>query len=89
MSSVPSDSDSDVEVSFTSPVLGTYIDGYKITADTLSEASVRIRRWLDQHLVVVLRGPSLQATEQRDLVLEFGPLFQHHHINGRQLLQCE
>jgi taurine dioxygenase len=82
MSTALSDLDSDVEVSFTSPVLGVYIDGYKVTTDNLSEAAVRVRGWLDQHLVVVLRGQSLQANEQRDLVQEFGPLFLHHADEG-------
>jgi taurine dioxygenase len=68
--------------SFTSPVLGVYIEGVEITPANLAQSATRIRGWLDQYLVVVVRGQDLSAREQRELVAHFGPLFWHHADEG-------
>ena len=65
-----------------SPVLGVYVDGFDIEAQTLRAAAAQIRDWLDRYLVVVVRGQSLEASTQRDLVAHFGPLFRHHADEG-------
>ncbi len=65
-----------------SPVLGVYVEDYDVAALPSAEAAAQVRRWLDQHLVVILRGQDLDAVRQRDLVREFGPLFLHHEDEG-------
>ena len=62
--------------------LGVYVNDFDIRPDQLESAAQRIRQWLDQYLVVVVRGQLLEATEQRDLVAHFGPLFYHHADEG-------
>lgn len=73
---------SDVKLDFVSPVLGVYVDGFEIAVDNLAQSARQLREWLDRYLVVVLRGQSLSAAEQRDLVRHFGPLFVHHADEG-------
>ncbi len=73
---------SQVQIDFVSPVLGVYVEGLEITPDNLAQSARQIREWLDQYLVVVVRGQSLSAVEQRDLVRHFGPLFLHHADEG-------
>ena len=65
-----------------SPVLGVYVDGYRISTGNLDQAANDIRGWLDQYLVVILREQSLEAELQRDLVSHLGPLFLHHADEG-------
>lgn len=65
-----------------SPVLGTYIEGYIISPDNPAQSAQQIREWLDRYLVVVVRGQSLTALEQCDLMKHFGPLFRHHADEG-------
>ena len=74
--------DADLELSFVSPVLGVYVDGLQVTQQNLAQAATRVRRLLDQYLVVILRRQSLEAAVQRDLVRQFGPLFVHHVDEG-------
>ena len=69
-------------VNFVSPVLGVYVDDYRVGADNLNSAAAQIRDWLDEYLVVILRGQSLDARVQKDLVKQFGPLFVHHQDEG-------
>lgn len=71
-----------INLDFASPVLGAYVNDFDIRPDQLESAAQRIRQWLDQYLVVVVRGQLLEATEQRDLVAHFGPLFYHHADEG-------
>ena len=71
-----------INLDFVSPVLGVYVNDFDIRADQLESSAQKIRQWLDQYLVVVVRGQSLEATEQRDLVAHFGPLFYHHADEG-------
>ena len=51
-----------------SPVLGIYVDGLSLSSNNLAASAARIRDWLDQYLVVIVRGQNLSAAEQRDLV---------------------
>jgi taurine dioxygenase len=71
-----------VKLDFVSPVLGVYVEGFEIGADNLAPAARQVREWLDRYLVVVVRGQSLTAVEQRDLVRHFGPFFLHHADEG-------
>jgi taurine dioxygenase len=73
---------SEVKFDCVSPVLGVYVAGIEISPDNLAQSAQQIREWLDQYLVVVVRGQSLTAAEQRDLVKYFGPLFLHHADEG-------
>ena len=83
MSSVAGeDIDRDVKLEFASPVLGVYVSDFEISVDDLETAASRIKGWLDQYLVVVLRKQSLEPVDQRDLVRRFGPLFLHHADEG-------
>lgn len=70
------------QLSFTSPILGVYVEGMHIHADDLTETAAQIRQLLDQHLVVIVRQQDLSVTLQRDLVAQFGPLFLHHADEG-------
>ena len=72
----------DIRLDFVSPVLGVYVEGMQIDGANLDSAALQIRQWLDQHLVVVVRGQSLEPAVQRDLVAYFGPLFLHHVDEG-------
>ena len=69
-------------LSFASPMLGVYVDDYRIDSSDLAQAASDIRNWLDQYLVAVVRAQNLSAVEQRDLVSHFGPLFLHHADDG-------
>ena len=71
-----------VKLEHSSPILGVYVEGYDIVAQTPAAAAAQIRDWLDQHLVVILRGQNLEPLQQRDLLREFGPLFVHHADDG-------
>jgi taurine dioxygenase len=71
-----------VTLESTSPVLGLYVDGFEIDSKCLAQAAEKLREWLDRYLVVVVRGQSLDAATQRDLVAHFGPLFLHHADEG-------
>jgi len=71
-----------VQQDFVSPVLGVYVDGISVTDDNMAQVAQRVKTWLDQYLVVVLRGQSLTAVQQRELVRHFGPLFLHHDDAG-------
>ena len=82
MSSMPYLEHEHAELSFASPVLGVYVDGYTVDADRLEQAATDIRGWLDQYLVVIVRDQSLEPRVQRDLVKHFGPLFMHHQDEG-------
>lgn len=70
------------QLSQVSPVLGLYVDDYRVDRENLEQAANDIRGWLDEHLVVVLRNQLLEAELQRDLVKHFGPLFLHHEDEG-------
>jgi len=72
----------DLSLSFASPVLGVYVDGLQISENCLAQAATRISSWLDQYLVVVVRGQDLTALQQRELVRQFGPLFLHRVDRG-------
>lgn len=65
-----------------SPVLGAYVEDFRVSSRDLEHSAQQIRQWLDEYLVVVVRGQSLTAAQQRDLVRHFGPLFLHHADEG-------
>ena len=77
-----SNSNPDLKLSYISPVLGVYAEGLQITSKHFARAADQIRQLLDDHLVVIIRDQDLTATEQRDLVSQFGPLFLHHADEG-------
>jgi taurine dioxygenase len=69
-------------LSYVSPVLGVYIDGFEPQTIGMPAAATQIKEWLDQYLVVVLREQNLTPFEQRNLVQQFGPLFLHQADEG-------
>jgi len=87
MNSRPKQDQAEPELSFTSPVLGVYVDNYHISSANLEQAAAEIKSWLDQYLVVVVRNQSLEPGEQRDLVRHFGPLFLHHADEGVRFVE--
>ena len=71
-----------VQLDYVSPVLGVYVEGLSVGDKNMAQAATQIKAWLDQYLVVVLRGQSLTPIQQRELVRYFGPLFLHHADEG-------
>ncbi|MEM7563396.1 MAG: TauD/TfdA family dioxygenase [Pseudomonadota bacterium] len=65
-----------------SPVLGTYVENFKIEESNYAVAASQIKSWLDRYLVVIVRNQTLSPHQQRDLVRHFGPLFLHHADEG-------
>jgi hypothetical protein len=62
-----------LKLEFVSPILGVYVNGYRILASNLEQAAADIKSWLDRYLVVIVRGQALEANQQRDLVRHFAP----------------
>ena len=50
--------------------------------DSLASTAQQIGNWLDEYLVVVLRGQLLEPAPQRELVAHFEPLFEHPADDG-------
>ncbi len=73
--------DSLKETLFT-PHFGVSIDGFQIPTQNSQTVAAYLRKMLDQHLVVVVRNQSMSASQLRDLVAHFGPLFCHHADEG-------
>ena len=45
-----------VQLDFVSPVLGVYVEGLTVGHKNMAQSAAQIKTWLDQYLVVVLRG---------------------------------
>lgn len=64
------------------PCIGATLCGVTLSAAPEDCVPAALREALARHLVVVMPGQSLSATELRDFVAHFGPLFLHHDDVG-------
>ena len=71
-----------MNISHTSPVLGAYIENFSVEENSMEENAATLRNILEQHQVIIVRNQSLDASQLRELVKNFGPLFVHHADEG-------
>jgi taurine dioxygenase len=71
-----------MNLNFISPVLGVYVEALSLKSGPIAEIAAQIRMLLEKHQVVILRNQRLDATELREFVSHFGPLFHHHADEG-------
>lgn len=70
-----------------SPHMGAYVSGLTLSGKPSKETIKDLKQSLADHLVLVIPRQTLSATELRDFVSCFGPLFYHHADEG--VIYCD